>query len=191
MLPALRADGWITPEAERELAEAYRFLRTIEHRLQMIADEQTQRLPDDPERLAALRAVLRLSRTCALQQGAHRTALLRVEKHYARLFEEGAGPASEAGAASSSPASTDDPETLKTLRRSAFGDPAAVAETVRGWHFGRRPAVTSPRAREVLTELVPALLEAFGGTRRSRRRARGLRHALWAGCRRPSSCSRS
>jgi glutamate-ammonia-ligase adenylyltransferase len=39
-----------------------------------------------------------------------------------------------------------------------------VAETVRGWHFGRRPAIQSARAREVLTELVPALLAALGGT---------------------------
>jgi glutamate-ammonia-ligase adenylyltransferase len=35
-------------------------------------------------------------------------------------------------------------------------------EVVRGWHFGRRPAVTSARAREALTELTPALLVAFG-----------------------------
>ncbi len=35
---------------------------------------------------------------------------------------------------------------------------------VRGWHFGRRPAVTSPRAREVLTEMTPALLAALGRT---------------------------
>ncbi|HEV7909771.1 MAG TPA: bifunctional [glutamine synthetase] adenylyltransferase/[glutamine synthetase]-adenylyl-L-tyrosine phosphorylase, partial [Methylocella sp.] len=33
--------------------------------------------------------------------------------------------------------------------------------TIRGWHFGRRPAVRTPRAREVLTELVPLLLQAF------------------------------
>ncbi len=37
-----------------------------------------------------------------------------------------------------------------------------AAETVRGWHFGRRPAVTSPRAREALTEVTPALLVALG-----------------------------
>src|SRR5206468_4729286 len=42
MLSALRADGWISAEAETELAGAYRFLRTVEHRLQMQADEQTQ-----------------------------------------------------------------------------------------------------------------------------------------------------
>ena len=56
-----------------------------------------------------------------------------------------------------------DPETVGTLRRMGFRDPEKAAETVRGWHFGRRPAVTSARAREVLTELTPALLAALGG----------------------------
>jgi glutamate-ammonia-ligase adenylyltransferase len=58
----------------------------------------------------------------------------------------------------------DDPETLETLRDMGFRDPALAAETVRGWHFGRRPAVQSARAREVLTELAPALLEAFSAS---------------------------
>ena len=45
-----------------------------------------------------------------------------------------------------------------------FHNPEAAAETVRGWHFGRRAAVRSARAREVLTELTPSLLEAFAGS---------------------------
>jgi glutamate-ammonia-ligase adenylyltransferase len=50
------------------------------------------------------------------------------------------------------------------LRRLGFQRPEAAAETIRGWHFGRRAAVRSARAREVLTELTPALLEAFAGS---------------------------
>ena len=73
----------------------------------------------------------------------------------------------------------DDPETLETLSRLGFKDAPAAAETIRGWHFGRRPAVRTARAREVLTELVPGLVQAFAelrrsghGARRFRRRAR-------------------
>ena len=50
------------------------------------------------------------------------------------------------------------------MRSLGFHDPEAAAETIRGWHFGRRAAVRGPRAREVLTELTPALLEAFAGS---------------------------
>src|SRR5690606_22042242 len=38
---------------------------------------------------------------------------------------------------------------------------------IRGWHFGRYRVTRSAEARERLTELTPALLEAFGGTRRA------------------------
>ena len=50
----LEERGWITAGARAELDAAYRFLRTVEHRLQMIADEQTQTLPEDADKLAGL-----------------------------------------------------------------------------------------------------------------------------------------
>ena len=39
-----------------ELAAAYRFLRRVEHRLQMVADRQTHTLPEKPARAGAVRA---------------------------------------------------------------------------------------------------------------------------------------
>ena len=53
---------------------------------------------------------------------------------------------------------------METLRQLGFTRPLEAVETIRGWHFGRRAAVQSARAREVLTELVPALLLAFSGS---------------------------
>ena len=52
-LQRLAARGWIKASVAEDLAEAYVFLRGIEHRLQMVADEQTHEVPDDPERLAS------------------------------------------------------------------------------------------------------------------------------------------
>src|SRR6202012_837688 len=43
MLQQLCADKWISKEAVKDLTQAYGFLRRVEHRLQMVADEQTQR----------------------------------------------------------------------------------------------------------------------------------------------------
>jgi glutamate-ammonia-ligase adenylyltransferase len=162
MLIELHDEGWITAKARDELAEAYRFLRSVEHRLQMVADEQTQRLPSDPGTLK------RFAKFCGFPNlKAFETALRKhagnVQTHYALLFEEGPELTSEVGNLVFT-GSTDDPDTLATLRRLGFTEPERAAETVRGWHFGRRPAVTSARAREVLTELTPALLAALGGT---------------------------
>ena len=58
MLTELRREKWIGADAERELSDAYVFLRNVEHRLQMIADEQTQRLPVDAGQTKALRQIL-------------------------------------------------------------------------------------------------------------------------------------
>ncbi|MGL4441958.1 MAG: bifunctional [glutamine synthetase] adenylyltransferase/[glutamine synthetase]-adenylyl-L-tyrosine phosphorylase [Bosea sp. (in: a-proteobacteria)] len=160
MLQALTVEGWITETARDELSEAYRFLRTIEHRLQMRHDEQTQRLPVDDADLAnfsRFAGYAGTSRFAATFTGYAR----QVEAHYALLFEDGPSLAAEAGTLSFTGADAD-PETLATLQRLGFRDAAQAAEIVRGWHFGRRSAVTSARAREALTELTPALLVAFG-----------------------------
>ncbi|TGD98966.1 bifunctional [glutamine synthetase] adenylyltransferase/[glutamine synthetase]-adenylyl-L-tyrosine phosphorylase [Methylobacterium nonmethylotrophicum] len=162
MLGALHDEGWITGEARDELRAAYRFLRTVEHRLQMVADEQTQRLPEEPGRLARFSRFLGYPDEAAF--GAALTAeARRVQGHYALLFEAEPDLAAEVGDLVFT-GSEDDPETLATLRRLGFRNPEQATETVRGWHFGRRAAVTSPRAREVLTELVPALIQALAGT---------------------------
>ena len=58
----------------------------------------------------------------------------------------------------------DDPDTLATLARLGFAEPARVAAMVRGWHHGRIRATRSQRAREILTEFVPELLRVFGAT---------------------------
>ena len=162
MLRRLHADKWVSAEAVDDLSKAYVFLRRVEHRLQMIDDEQTQRLPFERAQLT------RFAKFCGYKrlEGFARDLthhLTAVERHYARLFED----APTLGVASGSLVFTgvvDDPETLATLRALGFLRPEAAAETVRGWHFGRRAAVRSPRAREVLTELTPALLEAFAGS---------------------------
>ena len=162
MLRQLHAEQWVSAEAVADLSAAYAFLRELEHRLQMVADEQTQRLPFDAAPLARFAKFCgyeRLERFAAELTG----HLKRVERHYARLFEDAPTLDVEAGSLVFTGV-VDDPETLTTLRRIGFQRPEAAAETIRGWHFGRRPAVRSARAREVLTELTPALLAAFSGS---------------------------
>jgi glutamate-ammonia-ligase adenylyltransferase len=159
MLRELYAEEWVTAEAVKDLTAAYLFLRKVEHRLQMIADEQTQRLPFERAELSRFARFCGYGRLESLERDLT-FHLTQVEKHYARLFE--AAPTLSAAAGSLVfTGVADDPETLATLGRLGFRHPEAAAETIRGWHFGRRAGVRSARAREVLTELTPALLEAF------------------------------
>ncbi|MCS6865353.1 MAG: bifunctional [glutamate--ammonia ligase]-adenylyl-L-tyrosine phosphorylase/[glutamate--ammonia-ligase] adenylyltransferase [Gemmataceae bacterium] len=53
-LEALEIAGCLTPQETYILADAYRFLRKIEHRLQLLFDLQTHRLPSSEEELRKL-----------------------------------------------------------------------------------------------------------------------------------------
>ncbi|MGQ0446446.1 MAG: bifunctional [glutamine synthetase] adenylyltransferase/[glutamine synthetase]-adenylyl-L-tyrosine phosphorylase [Beijerinckiaceae bacterium] len=159
MLDELGLEGWITREAVVDLRSSYLFLRAIEHRLQMVADEQTQRLPQDEEILERFAKFCGYpGKTSFCEDVTHRLRL--VSRHYGRLFEHSPRLDAAAGSLVFTGAG-DDPETLETLSRLGFKQAPQAAETIRGWHFGRRPAVRTPREREALTELVPLLLQAF------------------------------
>ena len=89
--------------------------------------------------------------------------LERVQAHYVRLFEH--SPELTSGGANMVFAGeSDDPGTIEALARMGYQRPADVIAAVRGWHHGRYPAVRTPRARELLTEVQPALIEAFSKT---------------------------
>jgi glutamate-ammonia-ligase adenylyltransferase len=160
-LRRLAASRRIDGGTAETLIEDYRFLRRVEHRLQMKDDAQLHRLPADPG------GIDRLALFLGFAGGEEFAAELRarlasVERHYAELFEEApslAGPGNLVFTGAE-----DDPDTLATLARLGFADPPLVAAMVRGWHHGHLRATRSQRAREILTEFVPELLRVFGET---------------------------
>ncbi|MGP2491782.1 bifunctional [glutamine synthetase] adenylyltransferase/[glutamine synthetase]-adenylyl-L-tyrosine phosphorylase [Mesorhizobium sp. PUT5] len=165
MLGELAARGWITAEARDALTAQYWFLRRVEHAVQMVADEQTHTLPEDDEGLERIARMLGYAGVDAFA-AAFRAALQQVERHYAALFE--AAPELSAGIGNLVfTGDVDDPDTLQTLSRLGFHRPSDICRVIRAWHFGRYRVTRSAEARERLTELTPALLQAFGGTRRA------------------------
>src|SRR6185312_1441913 len=161
-LDALCARGLVTETATAELKEAYRYLRKLEHRLQMIEDEQTHTLPKSDEGVAHIACFMGYP-----DAESFGTALLHqletVQGHYARLFEREAPLAGAEGNLVFTGVE-DDPETLATIKAMGFRDAHHVANAIRGWHHGRIRATRSPRARELLTKLVPALLAALAAS---------------------------
>lgn len=160
-LDALAAAGRIPAAVAEELQIAYRYLRRVEHRIQMVDDQQTHKLPPDDAGVARLAVFLGYD-----DIGDFRADLMdtlgRVEDRYSALFEESrplSGPGNLVFTGTE-----DDPETLATLTGLGFRNPSAVAAQIRAWHHGRYRATRSTRARELLTELVPSLLAALGGT---------------------------
>ena len=160
-LAALAEIGRVTPRAAEELTRAYHFLRRVEHRLQMVEDQQVHSLPNDEIGLARIATFLGYG-SAADFSAELMAQLATVEGHYAHLFEE--SPSLSGSGNLVFTGSEDDPETLSTLRGLGYADPSAVAAMVRGWHHGRYRAMRSQRARELMTELIPTLLAAFGRT---------------------------
>ncbi len=165
MLARLAERGWISEKARDALAKEYYFLRDVEHRIQMIADEQTHILPEDDEGFARVAHMMGYAEPTAFS-AAFLDALKVVEKHYAALFEQ----APELGSSSGNLVFTgdvDDPGTLETLAAMGYERPSDICRVIRTWHFGRYRATQSAEARERLTELTPALLKAFAETKRA------------------------
>ena len=161
-LAALTAAGWIDEATRADMSAAYAKLRAVEHRLQMIDDAQTHTLPEDEEGLAVVAGLCCFADTDAFGKDLLST-LDRVQGHYAILFERAPSLTAALGSLSFT-GDTDDPETLATLSRLGFANPSEVTRTIRGWHFGRYPAMRSAAARERLTEITPSLLVALAGT---------------------------
>ncbi|ASV86082.1 glutamate-ammonia ligase adenylyltransferase family protein [Ochrobactrum quorumnocens] len=165
MLGKLAERGWISEKARDCLAKEYYFLRDVEHRIQMIADEQTHILPEDDEGFARVSHMMGYADTAEFSE-VFLSALKVVEKHYAALFEQ----APELGSSSGNLVFTgdvDDPGTLETLASMGYERPSDICRVIRTWHFGRYRATQSAEARERLTELTPALLQAFAATKRA------------------------
>ncbi len=161
-LAALEAAGHVTPDAAREMAQAYDVLRGLEHRAQMIADDQTHRLPEadaDRRRIAALAGHDSLRGFDAFVEG----VLRRVNGRYGELFA-GEEPLSSRFGSLIFTGVDDDPETLATLKRMGFTHPQQVSQTIRGWHHGHIAATRTERGRELFTRLAPRLLEAVNAT---------------------------
>ena len=158
-LSALKKRGLISEDAERDLANAYAFLRRLEHRLQMIDDQQTHTLPKTRDGLDHVARFAGYADT-ALFEADVLSHLKNVQAHYARLFEREAPLGAEAGTLVFTGVEND-PETLTTLSKMGFARAGDVANVIRGWHHGRIRATRSARARELLTKLTPALLAAL------------------------------
>ncbi len=161
-LAALKAAGQLTDAAAGDLGEAYGRLRSWEHRVQMIADEQTHVLPEDDAARTGVAALSGFDDLAGFDAAVSQT-LETVNARYAALFAEDEDLSSPFGSLVFTGVE-DDPETLETLARMGFSRPAQVSGLIRAWHTGRPPATRSPRGRELFTRLAPRLLEAAQAT---------------------------
>jgi len=148
-IASLLSAGRLEESTAKELAETYRLLRTIEHRVQMVDDAQTHLLPPGP---AALDNVAQLH---GLDSGA--TLLRQLEPHVER-----AGEIFDSLAPETSARLSNDPDKLiEELGSLGFAEPEAAVRHISDWRSGKARALRSPAAQQAFEAMLPGLLRAI------------------------------
>ena len=158
-LAAMAAANVVAADVAADLCASYDFLRGVEHRIQMLNDEQTHQLPNAPERREAIRALSGYTDAVSFE---HDIASVRRRVHgvYSDLFAAEERISGEAGNLVFTGVD-DDPGTVETLSRMGFSDPSHIIHVFQQWHRGSIPATRSARSQQLLTSLGPRLLEAM------------------------------
>lgn len=153
-LMALAGAGHVDADIAAAMADHYRTLRTIEHRLQMVDDQQTHRLPTGA---AALDTVARLH---GLADGAALLALLEpAVADVGRRFDAAMGAVDGGRGARWS---TDEAQLARQAASAGFSDAADVVRRIAVWRGGQYRVLRSAAAREALEDVLPLLIPAIG-----------------------------
>jgi glutamate-ammonia-ligase adenylyltransferase len=155
-LDVLASNSWITFAARDEMAAAYLFLRRVEHRLQMVADEQTHALPDTAEALERFAGFFGYDSRAAFAKELF-GHLHVVQGHYGKLFE-----GDPTGSVKLPPVDynvgPDEPRLLEHLASLGFRKPVAAAKTVQQWMIGDYRVFRNESTRSAFIEFVPTLI---------------------------------
>ncbi|MBI3786165.1 MAG: bifunctional [glutamate--ammonia ligase]-adenylyl-L-tyrosine phosphorylase/[glutamate--ammonia-ligase] adenylyltransferase [Deltaproteobacteria bacterium] len=152
------------PEGEGvALADAYRFLRDVEHKIQIVHQRQTHAVPKDARDQETLARRLGYRGDDAAARFwvdlERQTAIVR--RAFEQLFYEPAAETQRVGDATAEQLIRilDDGEaSIPRLRELGFAQPESAQQSLLLLRDGPRSAPASPRRRKVLYDLAPALL---------------------------------
>ncbi len=129
-LDALAEAGLVAPEEARLLGESYDRLRTVEHRLQMVQDQQTHSLPRTAE------AIDEIARLDGLPDGAALIAELAAITGAVGDRYDALVMANTPSGPSVPVAVPDQASLVEEIEKLGFADPAALAERIEGFRAG-------------------------------------------------------
>ena len=147
-LAALAEAGRLEADVAGAIADAYRALRTAEHRVQMIDDRQEHRLPADR---AALEAVAGLNGSETVD-----AFLAGLAPHVEAVGQQFDGLVSERQERLSN-----DPDILRSeLAAMGFGEVDEACRRIADWRSGRARSLRSPPALAAFESMLPTLMRA-------------------------------
>jgi len=160
-LDALSEMNKLTIEENKTLQEVYVFLRTLEHRLQMINDDQTHELPTEENDLNRISKFMGFEYFADFEMAVI-NRLNAVNELFNALLQDTNQTEDEDDILLSFPSDKYHPATIKTIEDAKFHDAKKAYELIQGWMLGRYRACRTDRAREILKNLIPEMLNVFG-----------------------------
>ncbi len=153
-LGLLAEQKFITPSTQAQLQSAYVFLRTLEHRIQMINDEQSHDIPEENSQLDRLVSFMGFPSQNAMfaEVSIHATAVSNI---YASLLP---------GDSYETTASLSEAEIERELTDLSYENPTNNLAIIKQWRQGKYQALRTDRARKLLDQCLPQLLTAFSKT---------------------------
>ena len=161
MLETLDREHHIMPRETAVLRDAYLLLRRVEHRLQMVNDTQTQKLPESAAGLEHIALFLGLDSAPELVR---RIESVSGEVHdlYRTRFNVPESEHDLAAAILEGPEAH--PDAVARLEAAGFARATAAIEVLRGWAAGRHASTASERARTIIREILQEIVDALGRT---------------------------
>jgi glutamate-ammonia-ligase adenylyltransferase len=158
-LASLREEGYLSPAEEESLADAYRFLRNLEHRIQMLRGMQTQVLPHDED----LRKVSYLMGFTDVHEFEKELSGKRkkVREIFGKLFAEEKREVEsdvEPEVIGLLYGDMSPEDTFETLDKMGFAEPQSASKDLELLRSGPQSARMTQRARNYLRKIAPLLL---------------------------------
>ncbi len=163
-LKRLAEAGHLAATARGELEASYRFLRQVEHRIQMVNDRQTHDLPQQPGEVGRIACFMGYPEAASFA-AAFLTHVEIVRANYRALFEHVPDLPGVSMVGPDLDFRGDDPDppgTVEALNTLGYTDTRRIVTAVRQWQAGRVRALRSERARELMTTMMPSILAALG-----------------------------
>ena len=154
----------LPPFAVRDLLDAYRFLRLTENRIQAWKDEQSHRLPSEPEGRQRLAESMGFADWEEFDHTLRRHRQ-RVHEQFGHVFvaPQTEQPEQETAFAAIWRAAADDQRAQAALAQAGFEDPADALTKLTAFRESVAVRALPTRGRAKLKQLMPSLVEAAAG----------------------------
>lgn len=156
-LAELAKRGFIEQDDATFLTSAYGFLRTAEHAVQMINDEQTHKVPDHEAGQLQFAALMSAAGFDELSEKLEQI-FTNVRRTYGELFPEADSLSSSQGNLVFTGVEPG-PDTLLALKALGYNDGEGLWYDMAAWLGGRVKATRTEKARELLTAIAPDIVE--------------------------------